>query len=154
MYINSGRCLPPDRSSRVVVEGVTTNPVFRPLALSEPQAEGAPKAGIKQRVGHPEATSMRHRIAGLVVLVVLVVCSAASAATGQAANRWPANQERSFLVNCNVTSGGQAAMCRCELRWLERRYTYPQIAAIYLHNRTRMVAIILRASADCLQYRH
>ena len=97
---------------------------------------------------------MRRRIAGLVVLVVLVLCSAASAATRQAANRWPANQERPFVASCNVTSGGQTAMCRCELRWLERRYTYSKIAAIYLHSRTRMVAIILRASADCLQYRH
>jgi hypothetical protein len=67
-------------------------------------------------------------------------------------NRWPAIQERAFLVNCNATSGGKIAACRCELQWLERRYTYAQVATMYLHNRNRMVAIILRASAACIQH--
>jgi hypothetical protein len=62
---------------------------------------------------------------------------------------WPAVEEKSFLVNCNATSGGQLPRCRCELLWLERRFTYGKIATIYLHDQTRLRAILLRGLAAC-----
>jgi hypothetical protein len=90
---------------------------------------------------------MRRSLAALVVFLALSVGS--SVATARSENRWPAVQEHAFLVNCYATSGGKVAACRCELRWLERRYTYRQIATIFLHDQPRMRRIIIRAARAC-----
>ena len=84
----------------------------------------------------------------LVVAVFLVALSVAAPAAGaQSRNRWPAVQEQSFLVNCEATSGGKTTECKCALTWLERRYTYRQIASLYLHDQPRLRPILLRAVA-------
>ena len=83
------------------------------------------------------------------VILLLAFSIGSSTATARSANRWPAAFERSFLVNCNATSGGLVAACRCELRWLERRYTYRQITTIYLRDQARVIRILRRAALAC-----
>lgn len=90
---------------------------------------------------------MKRAIAALTLLLALSV--GASNASARSANRWPADQERAFLVNCNATSGGHISACRCALRWLERRYTYQQIATVYLHDQVRFRRILIRAIVAC-----
>lgn len=90
---------------------------------------------------------MRRAIAILVLLSALSV--GGSNAAAQSENRWPTVFEQSFLVSCNATSGGRTADCRCELRWLERRYTYGQINTIYLHDLPRARRILTRAALAC-----
>ncbi|MDX6369872.1 MAG: hypothetical protein QOG93_1374 [Gaiellaceae bacterium] len=65
------------------------------------------------------------------------------------ASRWPAVQERAFLANCKITSHGNVAGCRCELHWLEAHYSFRQITSLYLHDKQRMVRVLLRAVAAC-----
>ena len=65
------------------------------------------------------------------------------------ASRWPAIQERAFLANCKITSHGNVAACLCELHWLEAHYSFRQITTFYLHDRQRMIRILLRAAAAC-----
>lgn len=86
----------------------------------------------------------------LIVAVLFVALGVAvSTADAQSRNRWPAVEEQSFLVNCEATSGGKVANCKCALNWLERRYTYRQIATLYLHDQPRLRPILLRAVAAC-----
>ena len=94
---------------------------------------------------------MRSRVVAAAILLALGTCSAA-AATRDASPRWPRNAERSFITSCDATSGGAVAFCRCELQWIERRYSYTQITSIYLHNTTRLRATLLRAAAACVQF--
>jgi hypothetical protein len=75
--------------------------------------------------------------------------AAASAQATVLVTRWPASFERAFLVNCNATSHGQIARCRCELQSLERHYTYRSLASIYLHDQARLRAILLRTARGC-----
>ena len=74
----------------------------------------------------------------------------ASSATARTENKWPAPAEHSFLVNCYRTSGGNVAGCKCELHWLERRYTINQISTIFLHDPVRARKIILKSALACL----
>ena len=90
---------------------------------------------------------MRHALAVMTVLAALAVASSAGAALRQ--SRWPASFERAFLVNCTATSNGMTSACQCELRALERRYTYRQLATIYLHDQVRLRAILLRTARTC-----
>ena len=90
---------------------------------------------------------MKRSAAALVVVLALGI--ATPAATARTANRWPRLQERAFLASCKITSHGRVAVCRCALTWLERRYTYRQIAAIFLHDKTRMARIVVRAVLAC-----
>ena len=86
----------------------------------------------------------------LVILSLLVTLGVGCPVAGaQSRNRWPATEERAFLVNCQATSGGKVAACKCALSWLERRYKYGQIASIYLHDQARLRRILLRAVAAC-----
>ena len=94
---------------------------------------------------------MRIRVVSIALFFALSACSAASA-TRNAATRWPAQGEHSFIVSCTATSGGATAACRCELQWLERRYTYSRIISIYLKDQMRMRAAILRGAAACVKY--
>jgi hypothetical protein len=90
---------------------------------------------------------MRRAIAILILLSALSV--GGSNAAAQSENRWPAVFEQSFLVSCKVTSGGLVASCRCELRWLEKRYTYGQLNNIYLRDKPRARRILTRAALAC-----
>ncbi len=90
---------------------------------------------------------MRRAIAILVLLSALSV--GGSNAAAQSENRWPAVFEESFLVNCKAASGGLVAGCRCELRWLEKRYTYRQITTIFLRDQPRARRILTRAALAC-----
>ncbi len=90
---------------------------------------------------------MRRSIAILVLLSALSVGGSNAAARSE--NRWPAAFEESFLVSCKATSGGLVASCRCELRWLEQRYTYGQITNIYLRDKPRARRILTRAALAC-----
>jgi hypothetical protein len=90
---------------------------------------------------------MRLLLAALVLAAALAVGSSTSPAQG--ANGWPASFEHSFLASFRVTSGGQLAACRCELRWLEQRYTYRQISTIFLRDRARLMKIVTRAALAC-----
>ena len=72
-----------------------------------------------------------------------------SVASARAENHWPAAAEHSFLVNCYRTSGGNVAGCKCELRWLERRFTINQITSIFLHDPMRTRRIIVKAALAC-----
>jgi hypothetical protein len=85
----------------------------------------------------------------LAFLLLLALTVGASAATARTANKWPAAAEHAFLVNCYRTSGGRVAACKCELHWLERRYTLKQISSIFLHDPVRSQRIILKAALAC-----
>ena len=80
---------------------------------------------------------------------VLTLALSAGAASARNESRYPASFEQAFLRSCNATSGGRTAACRCELRWLERRYTYRQIVSIFLHDKARLLRIITRAATAC-----
>jgi hypothetical protein len=86
-------------------------------------------------------------LAALVVLVALTAGS--STATARSEYRYPAAFERNFLANCNRTSHGQLAACRCALRWIERRYAYNEIVSYYLYDQPRMLRIVRRAALAC-----
>jgi hypothetical protein len=90
---------------------------------------------------------MRYTLAAAALLASLAVAGSAQATVRAA--RWPASFEHAFLVNCNATSHGQIARCRCELQSLERHYTYRTLASIYLHDQTRLRAILLRTARGC-----
>jgi hypothetical protein len=86
----------------------------------------------------------------LILIVLAVTLGAFAAPAGTAtASRWPAIQERAFLANCKITSHGNVVACRCELHWLEAHYSFRQITTYYLHDRQRMIRILLRAAAAC-----
>jgi hypothetical protein len=89
----------------------------------------------------------RRSAAGLgLVIALAAACADASAASTY---RYPPAFERSFLASCNASSGGMTTMCRCALRWIERRYTYRQFVSMYLHDATRMRRIMVRAAYAC-----
>lgn len=86
----------------------------------------------------------------LILLFFALALGAFTASAGTAtASRWPAIQERAFLANCKITSHGNVTACRCELHWLEAHYSFRQITTFYLHDRQRMIRILLRAAAAC-----
>jgi hypothetical protein len=90
---------------------------------------------------------MRRSLAAITLFVTLLVASSADSAVRLP--RWPASFERSFLVNCNATSHGMIAACRCELRSLERHFTFRHLATIFLHDQVRLRAIVTRAALAC-----
>ncbi len=90
---------------------------------------------------------MKQALAPLVVFLALSL--GASAATARTENRWPAAAEQSFLANCYRTSHGNVAGCKCELHWLERRYTIDQIAKVFLHDPVRTRKIVVQAALAC-----
>jgi hypothetical protein len=90
---------------------------------------------------------MRHTLAAAALFASLAAAASAQAAIR--ATRWPASFEHAFLVNCNATSHGQIARCRCELQSLERHYTYRTLASIYLRDQVRIRAILLRTARGC-----
>jgi hypothetical protein len=98
---------------------------------------------------------MRRRVARVsivalvVVLVTLAFLTLGSPALAKPSARWPAQLERSFLVNCYATSNGKRAACRCSLAWLEKHYTYRQIATISLHDRRQFLRILAQAVIAC-----
>lgn len=85
----------------------------------------------------------------LVLFALSLGASAAPAGNAATASRWPAVQERAFLANCKITSHGNVTACRCELHWLEAHYSFRQITTYYLHDRQRMIRILLRAALAC-----
>jgi hypothetical protein len=90
------------------------------------------------------------RTLGLILVLFALSLGAFTAPAGTAtASRWPAIQERAFLANCKITSHGNVSACRCELHWLEAHYSFRQITTYYLHDRQRMIRILLRAAAAC-----
>lgn len=91
--------------------------------------------------------ALRHLLASAAILIAFGVAS--TGATAQAANRYPAVFEQAFLRSCSATSGGKTAMCRCALRWIERRYPYRRIIAIYLHDTARMRRVMFSAVFAC-----
>ena len=91
------------------------------------------------------------RRAAAASLAVFAFGVASSTALGASAQRWPAVQERAFVANCVRTSGGMGAYCRCELHWLEARYTFRQISALYLNGGVRLRRVVLRSAAACVR---
>jgi hypothetical protein len=90
---------------------------------------------------------MRRSLAAISLFAALLVASSANAAARLP--RWPPSFERSFLVNCNATSHGMIAACKCELQSLERHFTYRHLATIFLHDQVRLRAIVTRAALAC-----
>lgn len=43
------------------------------------------------------------------------------------------------------------AYCRCELHWLEARYTFREISALYLNGGVRFRRVLLRSAAACVR---
>lgn len=76
---------------------------------------------------------------------------AASGAGARSSHDYPASFERAFMASCNASSGGMTSMCRCALRWIELRYTYRQIAWIYVHDKARMRKIMTNAAYACVR---
>ena len=86
----------------------------------------------------------------LILVVFALSLGAFTAPAGTATtSRWPAVQERAFLANCKITSHGNVTACRCELHWLEAHYSFQQITSYYLHDRQRMIRILVRAATAC-----
>jgi hypothetical protein len=85
-------------------------------------------------------------VLGSVVLALL----AASSASAQTASDYPPSFERAFMSSCNASSGGMTSMCRCALRWIERRYTYRKLAWIYAHDKARMRKIMVSSASACV----
>jgi len=87
----------------------------------------------------------------LVLGTVVLALFTASSAGAQSSYDYPASFERAFMASCNASSGGMTSMCRCALRWIERRYTYRQIAWIFLHDKARMRKIMTSAAYACVR---
>jgi len=92
---------------------------------------------------------MTQKLALLAAVLPVVWMSAAAGPASAAPNRWPVAGEHSFLRSCYLTSGGRIAGCRCELAWLERRFTYRGITALYLHDQIRLRPILVHAALSC-----
>jgi hypothetical protein len=90
---------------------------------------------------------VRRAIAILVLALALGV--GASTAAAQSENRWPAEFEEAFLASCKTATGGLVASCRCQLRWLEERYTYGQLMNLYARDKLRARRILRRAALSC-----
>ena len=124
-----------------------------------------PRPCLQRGIGHtfglpdikrvPVATSLptieslitlRPSIAILVLLLALSV--GGSNAAAQSESRWPTVFEQSFLDSCKK-SGFPVATCRCELRWLEKRYTYGQLTNMYQRDKPRFRRILTRAVLAC-----
>jgi hypothetical protein len=86
-------------------------------------------------------------VLGTVVLALIVAPSASARSTYD----YPSSFERAFMSSCNASSGGMTSMCRCALRWIERRYTYRQIAWIFVHDKARMRKIMVNAAYACVR---
>jgi hypothetical protein len=84
-----------------------------------------------------------------VAAAVLALAVTASSAGAQQSYRYPRAFERAFMANCNATSGGMTATCRCALRWLERHYSYRRIIWLFVHDPARMRRISFRAISAC-----
>lgn len=92
---------------------------------------------------------MRRTLPLILVFFALSLGAFTAPAGTATSSPWPAVQERAFLANCKITSHGNVTGCRCELHWLEARYSFRQISTIYLHDKRRMIRIMLRAAAAC-----
>jgi hypothetical protein len=92
---------------------------------------------------------MTRKLALLTAVLSVAWISAAVGPASATPNRWPLASEHSFLRSCYLTSGGRIAGCRCELAWLERRFTYRGITALYLHDQTRLRPILAHAALSC-----
>ena len=92
---------------------------------------------------------MRRSLPLALLFFALSLGACTAAAETATASRWPAIQERAFLANCNATSHGNVAGCRCELHWLETHYSFRQLTTIFVHDKQRMIRIMLRAATAC-----
>jgi hypothetical protein len=91
------------------------------------------------------------RPAAITLALALAFLTVAPVSSAHGDKRWPAASEHSFLVNCDATSHGKVAACRCELRWLERRYSVNQIARLLLDDAGKLRVVLLRAARTCLR---
>jgi hypothetical protein len=95
-----------------------------------------------------------HRIAAftlsVLTLAVVIAIAMPAAASARSSYQWPRVDERGYLTGCDATSGN-AALCRCQLRWLERRYTYKQFTGLYLHHRKTLILALTKASLACIK---
>jgi hypothetical protein len=59
--------------------------------------------------------------------------------------------ERGFTAGCMRNQGSATlSVCRCVTQWFEKRYSYPTVYSMYLHDRTRAYTIAARAVSACL----
>ena len=86
-------------------------------------------------------------VLGTIVLALIVAPSASARGTYD----YPSSFERAFMASCNASSGGKTSMCRCALRWIERRYTYRKLSWIYIHDKARMRKIMTNAAYACVR---
>ena len=91
------------------------------------------------------------RQALVLATVLLALLAGSSTAGARSAYDYPSSFERAFMSSCNASSGGMTSMCRCALRWIERRYTYRQISWIYVHDTARMRKIMVSAAYACVR---
>lgn len=93
-----------------------------------------------------QATALKLSVA---TIAVVIAFGAASTASAHDVYQWPTVQKQAFIANCLRTSGGKAAVCHCALDWLQRRYSYSRIAAMYLTNRRATVLVLTKAALAC-----
>ena len=91
------------------------------------------------------------KLAFALVAASHALLAGSSTAAARTAYDYPSSFERAFMSSCNTSSGGMTSMCRCALRWIERRYTYRQISWIYVHDRARMRKIMVNAAYACVR---
>jgi hypothetical protein len=80
---------------------------------------------------------------------VLALTAGAPAADARPANRYPVPFEQAFMRSCTQARSDMVAMCRCALRWLERRYTYQRLVSIFRNDPRRFSRIALAAVTAC-----
>jgi hypothetical protein len=88
---------------------------------------------------------------GVVTLAAVIALGAASTASARGSYVWPSADQRAYQAGCARTSGGNVALCRCQMKWLERRYSYRQMSALYLHHRKALILAITKASLACIK---
>lgn len=99
-----------------------------------------------RRVGE-RRTSFRLGVLTLTALIAIATASTTSASTS---NQWPLKAQLGYLAGCEKSSHN-LALCGCQLKWLERRYTKPQFDALLLHHRRMFNLVVAKASVACLK---
>lgn len=89
---------------------------------------------------------MRSLVASLAAVLLVTVCAVSANAQ---LSRWSAGQERNFVAGCTATRVATLSDCRCELQWLEKRYSYATLASIVVRDRTRAYGIMARGAIAC-----
>lgn len=90
-------------------------------------------------------------VAAALAATVISLGVTAATAGARSAGTYPPQFEHQFMRGCGATSGGRVALCRCALRWLERRYSYAALISLYRLHPVRYRRVAVRAVLACIR---